>query len=1126
MKQESYLSKIRFDQTLLKTWIASFLRNPRLFSLIVLTVIIAGVYSFIDLPRRLNPEINIPIVIVSTVLPGASPVDMESLVTVPLEKSLTDVEDVTTQSSSSQANVSVITLEFASSVDPDKARSDVQSAVDTVNLPVDANAPRVAQLNFENQPVWSFVLSTDDEASLMRYANTLKDQLENGDTIKEVTTPGIDEQEIQIIINPEQIATYGVSPQVISQSITSSLSTYPAGLVQTQSNVFQLTIDPEVSTLEDLRSLIISVGGTPVPLSEVATVIETSKPNQNLSYIVNPDSPTRPAVRFDVFKTDNADITDAADEAEEIVQNSLENVSESFRIATIYNTSDDITDQFNDLVRDFWIIIVLIFIALFLFLGLRQAVVAAISVPFTFLISFTVMNIAGISINFLSLFSLLLSLGLLVDDTIVVISAMTAYHRTGKFLPLHTALMVWRDFIVAIFTTTITTVWAFLPLLLASGIIGEFIKSIPIVVSATLLASFFVAIFITMPFIIILLKPQLPRRVILLFQILSILILLGIFFAIVPKGPVLIIEILGLLLFLFVTVTVRRQLIDSTKKRYKLEKRRHQSIRNLPYYVNHGVVSFEPISNYYKKLITNILVRKQNRKSAIAMVLIFSVFSYLLLPLGFVKNEFFPSTDYDFVYVNLELPSGTNNTVTKQEASKILTLLKDTPHTEFVTADIGQGYSDTGGTTGGASNQVLFTIKFLPEHDRPVSSIKIAQDLREELSSYQKGKVSVIEISGGPPAGADLQIKLFGDDLTTLEQYAQNIEDHLATQPGVTNIDRSIKPGTSKVVFNPDEVQLALLGMTKEQFAYWLRIYASGIQSDTITLTEGGEELDITVRLTNNTPSVETLSSIYIPTPQGPVNLSSVGDFTLENNPTLITREDGKRTISVTAKVLEGYNIAEVNTELQTYADTNLDLPTGYSWSTGGVNEENERSVQSILQAMALSFLLIIVTMVLQFGSFRKALIVMLVIPLSISGVFIIFAITNTPLSFPALIGVLALFGIVVKNSILVVDKIKQNIDVGMDYINAIADGSSSRLEAISLTTVTAILGLIPITLSDPLWQGLGGAIIAGLTFSGTIMLFFIPIVYFYWFRPANYKDEAYGKKRRAGAKSTPTKRT
>ncbi|NCU42574.1 MAG: efflux RND transporter permease subunit, partial [Candidatus Moranbacteria bacterium] len=202
----------------------------------------------------------------------------------------------------------------------------------------------------------------------------------------------------------------------------------------------------------------------------------------------------------------------------------------------------------------------------------------------------------------------------------------------------------------------------------------------------------------------------------------------------------------------------------------------------------------------------------------------------------------------------------------------------------------------------------------------------------------------------------------------------------------------------------------------------------------------------------------------------------------------------------ITASVLDGYATPEIGDQLETFAE-NLSLPSGYEWKTGGVNEENARSIQSILQAMLLAFILILATLVIHLGSYRKAIIVLLVIPLALSGVFIIFALTGTPLSFPALIGILALFGIVVNNSIIVVDKINQNLAMNMKQSEAIADASASRLEPIFLSSLTTIIGLTPITLSDPLWQGLGGAIISGLVFSGTIMLFFIPVVYAMWFR-------------------------
>jgi len=504
-----------------------------------------------------------------------------------------------------------------------------------------------------------------------------------------------------------------------------------------------------------------------------------------------------------------------------------------------------------------------------------------------------------------------------------------------------------------------------------------------------------------------------------------------------------------------------------------------------------------------------ILMSKSARIKTVVVVIIFSFFSYTLLPLGLVKNEFFPTEDQESIFVSVELPPGTNVKATIQETNDLLPQFKNLPDIEFIVADVGRTFSQFGEGPGGTSNNILFSVHLNEKRDR--SSAEIADIARSQFATYTKGKLLVEEAASGPPVGADLQIKLFGQDLSTLDQNAEKLIDYLSQQGGVVNVDKSVKPGASKLVFVPDKQKMSENGLTQDQIGFWLRLYVSGLTADEIEFKSEQDmaKRDINIRLSDQTPTVESLGALNIPTPQGGLlPLSYLGEIKLEQSPTLITHEDFKRTISVTGDVLTGFSVSTENKKLEGFANS-LEFPQGYSWETGGVNEENQRSVQSIFQAMIISFLLIVVTMVLQFNSFRRALIVMLVIPLSIAGVFIVFGLTNTPLSFPALIGVLALFGIVVKNSILVVDKIVVNIRTGMPYVESIADGASSRLEPIALTSMATIFGLIPITLSDPLWRGLGGAIIAGLTFSGTIMLLFIPVVYYYMFR----QEKRIGKK-------------
>ncbi len=1104
MKHASYLKHLHFDKKLASSIQAKYLANPRLLVLLLIIIVTFGTFSYKSIPRRLNPEIKIPYVVVSTVLPGANPADVESLVTDPLEDEIAGVSNIKTFASTSRDSVSIIQIEFNTGIDADKAASDTKAAVDSVTLPADAQKPNTSKVDFEQFPVWSFSLTskTGDVASLITLSKTLRDRLEAVSSVDQVRISGLEEQEIQIVIKPEAISTYGFNPQTLIGALSNASKSFPAGTLRTQSSSFTLSIDPTVTNIDDIRNIPVNTGSSIVNLSDIAIVSKRSKPSQLQSFVADHKDPAGQAVSFSIYKTENANINTTVEQAQKSADEVLGQYEGQFSIFTTSDISKEIDDQFNELIRDFALTIVLVFIALFVFLGIRQAVVASISIPLTFLITFGIMNFFGVALSFISFFSLLLALGLLVDDTIVVISAMTAYHRSGKFSPNETGLLVWRDFITPIFTTTLTTVWAFIPLLLSAGIIGEFIKPIPIVVSATLIASFFVAMFITLPIIAYLLKPRAPKRVIVLFGILIILLIAGVIFAISGRTPLLLIEFIIFGIFLFLLYKLRDIVFAEFDNRISKPSRKYRK------YFDQGLISFEPLSIRYQLLITKILSSKRWLKTTVVIVVIFSIFSYLLLPLGFVKNEFFPKTDSNQLSVSVELPAGTNVETSKKEALTIFSKLQKQEDIETVSLNLGQAPDEFGGAAGSEANSFLYTLVF--EENKNKNSFEIAQEIRDEFSNYSKGKFSVNEASGGPPAGADVQIKLLGNDLALLDKYADEIVSYLEDQPGIANVNKSIKPGTSKITFIPDKQKLAENGVSAEQIGLTLRTYASGFELSSVKFdTESTDEEDISLRFSEGTQFVENINELLITNPLSgeKIPLTSLGRLELATSPTLVTRENAKRVISITSSVKIGYSVPEANKELEQYANT-LDLPTGYLWKTGGVNEENQESVNSILTAMILSFLLILVTMVLQFSSFRKAFIVLLVIPLSISGVFIIFALSNTPLSFPALIGVLALFGIVVKNSILIVDKIQANEKTSMGFIEGIAEGASSRLEAIALTSLTAILGLTPITLSDPLWRGLGGAIIAGLTFSGTIMLFFIPVVYYLTFRSSQKRKK------------------
>lgn len=1099
-KSQTYLNSLSFPQKLKAKWNARYLQNVRFVILLILAILAVGITALSILPRRLNPEIKLTIVTVSTILPGAAPSDIEKLVTIPLEDKLNGLEGLDTISSTSQENASVIVLQFLSSVDKDKARNDVDRAISEVStLPSDAQTPRVVALDFENQPIWTFsIVSGKDDASLMRFTDALKEKIKQAGGVDTVTLSGFDNQEIQVVLNPQKIVEYNLNPLAVSQAIKNATQAFPAGSVYTSSSVFTLSLDAGATTVDGIRNIQLMVNGEPTKLGDIAEIYEKSTRSFQQNFVASKNLGIRKGVVFAVYKTGNADIDKTVKNVERVVNAAIKERNEDYSVVTITNAGELISKQFTDLIGEFESTLILVFINLFLFLGLRQALIASITIPLTFLTSFIWMTLLGQSINFISLFALLLAFGTSIDDTIVTVSAMTAYYRTGKFTPIETGLLVWRDIITPIWTTTITTVWAFLPLLLSTGIIGEFIKPIPVVVATTMYTSTFVAWFITLPLIIIFLKPFIPKRLKIFALVLAVVISLIVLISFSPGNGFMFLIIITYLLLLLITFILRKKLGKRINKIFLKNKKSLQIADKLRNYLKNGIISTNRLEYAYKKTIIRILSSKRGIRIAFICIFTFAISSYLLIPLGLVKNEFFPKADANILYVTVEFPTGTNLTTIENKSIFLLSDLKNTPYSEAVILETQSGVG-ANGAPAQSQNSSLFTITLIPKEKRNVSSIDIATAIRKKMENYYYGKVSVIEQSGGPPAGADVQIKLSGSDLIDLDNYAEKTKSFLSKTPGVANVDKSIKSGTGKLIFIPDSAKLAVNGITLDTLGFWLRTAASGFKLDTVKFTD--KETDVVFYAFPQLLTPETITSIQFPSQNGFIPLSALGQFEIRNNPTSITREEGRRTISVSASVLPGYSVSDINKKLEKFTDSDLNLSDGYEWKTGGVNEENQKSVASIFRAMALSFILIMATMVIEFRSYRQAAVILSLIPFAISGVFIIFGLTGTPLSFPALIGVLALFGVVVTNAMFIVDKINQNRKSGMNLIDAISDAGQSRLEPIILTSLTSILGLIPITIATPLWRGLGGAIISGLMFSGIIMLFYIPIMYYTIFR-------------------------
>jgi multidrug efflux pump len=1102
-----YLDRIRFRAEDFNRTISGYVGNMRLVALLILGLVLGGSVSYFTLPRTLTPEIGITIVTVTTTLPGASPSDIEELVTNPIEDEIKSLDDIDTLSSSSRESVSSIVVWFDDSVERQDALDEVRNAVDEAgDLPEDASEPTVSAIDFDDDPIVQYaVTSAGDGASLDRFALRLRDRLEDESDIDRVELSGEETREVSIMFDPERLTVLNLDLRQVSGALAASLGSYPSGLLQADGLSFGLSIDRQSLSVDDLRQVVIHAGETHFRLGEFADITEREEPGGAPAFLSVPGVGTEQAITLAVHRASGASITEVGSVADQVVSEvKVEAASGGIRVAKVSDVSEDIREQFASLFRNLGMTVGLVFVVLFLFVGLRQAGVAALSIPMTFMAAFAAMRIFDISLNFLSLFSLLLSLGLLVDVTIVIVSAMTSYFRTGKFSAHETGLLVLRDFFMTLIVTTLTTVWAFVPLLLAGGIIGEYIKPIPVIVSTVLLSSVLIGFLVILPLMVWLLDFFVARRVKVFFALLLLLALgfasfriLALAFPGLPVAVSVLIVPIALLALTAFFLSVRKFGARVLSRLCRKFVRTDRCLRDT---FHDGILRVRSLEILYRGALARILSSSSARRRTIAAVVVFFLFSVSLLPAGLVKSEFFPGEDTDILYVTAELASGTTADESGVAARDLLDILLDVPEIALIQTQVGRSAFGSAG-----DHTVLFTLRLTPVDERRVTSPEIAEYIRslDAVRNFASGDISVTEIGGGPPAGAAVVITFSGGDLDELDAIANRAVSYLSDQEGVVNARKSVEVGTAKVVFIPDTDLLSEYGLSVAEIGSTLRAYGSGLTvSDDVVFDDLDEKRDVVVRVSPERLRADTLERIRIATPgHGYVPLSSLGRFELSDNPTIIEHEEGERTLTVEADVLEGYNAQEINAALAVFADDGLDLPRGYSWDTGGQNEENEKSVVSIIQAMILAFILIFLTLIIRLNSYRKSLLVLLVIPLAISGVFVFFGLFGLPLSFPALIGILALFGIVINNSIIIVDQINRNRELGLSFQDAVTDGATSRLEPILLSSLTTVIGLSPITFSEPVWLGLGGAIISGLVFSGTIMLFFIPVIYYSWFR-------------------------
>lgn len=1018
-----------------------FINKSRFTYLVVVALVAAGIYAVLAIPRESAPEVQIPIGVVTTVLPGASAADIESLVTNEIERGLIgSLDDVKKITSVSREGVSVVTVEFDARADIDTAIDELKDQIDLLkaDLPGEAEDPVVAEVNFVDQPIMTFAVSGDASSrTFLDLAEELERRIESLPGISRVEYSGVGERTLSVIVEQTALKQYDISLREVSNALRSANTAFPIGSIENDGVLYNITFTGKPATASDIESVSITTrGGQPIYVRDVATVRDEVSEVSSFSRLSLAGEPATEALSFSVYKQRGGDITKLTESVGDLLSSlSVEGeLLSDFDHEVILDSGADIRKDLRNLTFSGLQTVLLVVVVLVLAIGWREALIAGVSIPLAFLIGFIGLYLSGNTINFLSLFALILGIGILVDSGIVMVEGINRRMKENPTIDKQEAArLAVREFASPLISGTLTTVAMFVGLFVVTGVIGQFIKSIPFTLIFILFASAFVALAIL---------------------------------------PVLAVDFLRR----------RNATVFETKQ--------------LEYSVR--------LEAWYRRLLEGVIGNERSERRFMWAIRILLVVSLLLPVLGVVKVTFFEQGDVDFIFVDLELPQGTAKESTDLATRRVEEVLyRQSDISSFLTT-VGSGNQ----FSEGGSGENLASIFILLEPEREQNSSEIVLSLREALQSIDDVKVVVSQPNNGPPTGAAVGVSFYGDDLDDLVAVANRAALRLQELPQATNVRTSVAAGTEfEVILDP--ALAASFGLSSEAVSGLLRTAVFGTEAT--TLNSLAAEVPVTVKLNvGNTPgvtsenanvvSIDALRTLAIPTTGGQtIPLEAIAKVSLRESRTVINHEDGVRVVKVQADVLPGANAREVQAQFdELLRDGSVNLPATVRLQSGGETEESDQAFGELFLALVVGIVLMVGILVYEFNSFRHMRYVLSILPYSLIGIMFGLAITQNSLSFPSIMGFIALSGIVVNNSILLIDMMNSDRrrNPQKPIVAVVIDSATSRLRPILLTTATTIIGMIPLIFSGDLWAPLAYAVMFGLLFSVFITLLLIPIIY------------------------------
>lgn len=1106
-------------------------------------IVILGIFAYFSMPRESFPEVVQNNIYISSIYPGNSAEDVEKLITKELEDKFKNVSGVNKVTSNSFQDYCLIVAEFDEKVPIAEAKQRIKDKVDEAKAnqdwpTLDSGSkvePNVFDLNLSEEiPILNINLKGNYPLfQLKQYAEDIKDDLENIPEVKQADVLGVDNNEVEVALDLYKMNAAGVSFDQVIGAIKNENITISGGNLISEGNRENVRIKGQISKPSDLNNFMIKPG---VKIQDIATV--KFKEKEKTTYARESG---KNVVMLNLKKRSGTNMIDAIEQAKARIDKAKGSyLPQDLNITLTSDQSKDVEHQVNELANHILLGIFLVMCVLSFSMGLKNALFVGTAIPLSMLIAFFVLNSMGITLNTMVLFAMVMGLGMLVDDGIVVVDNVYANMEKGYKRTLASKYGI-GEIAFPVITSTLTTVFAFLPMLLWPGIMGKFMKYFPITISITLMASLFVALIINasmtaggMSLENKNISSGKAKRYTLIFGIIAIIF-----------GVIRLIS--GIKFFMaFVTISVLAIIAIWLYKNFF-----HDRIEHFQY------TFFPRLAGKYQNFLRKLLQGNKPLKAFFGVigVLIFSFILYgIMLGAGRSKVLFFPENVPKQVIIYMEYPQGTDitktNRATKEVEAKVLSILNKYKEgssgknflVESMVTQVGKGAINPQVDMGSQAETPFkskITITFVEfAKRRGIDTRKVMEEIRGAVPQIPGLSVSVEKNANGPPVGYPVSIELMGDDYDELLTETHKMMDYINKQgiSGIEKLQSDINKESPELIIDIDRETAGNMGITTALTGITLRRALFG--QDVSTYKDLKDKYDIAVRLQDDQRKNTSLlfnQPITVQSNHGPilVPMSTFSTMKEENTFNKIKRKNNTRTIMIYSNILEGYNgndiVNKIKASLQNYQS-----PLGITYRFGGEQEEQGKNMNFLLFALFLAMSMVTSIIVFQFNSLSKTLIIMTTILLSFAGVFLGLSVFGMDfVILMTMMGIISLAGVVVKNGIVLMDffvlkldhlTLKKGVethdDLDLEEVKeVIIESGKERLRPVLLTAITAILGLIPLavgfnfdiasflTTLNPhfsvggdnvmFWGPLAWTIIFGLSFATFLTLIIVPVMFY-----------------------------